>query len=468
MAKRKRAIPQYGTVTLNGIDYYRTRVQNADGKLVALYARTPEELYDKELGALEQIDNDTFCRKSPTVADYCEKWLLMQSVHVRATTLIDYTSKVRRHIIKELGQMRMADVTLDDIQLALVPVAEYCEKWLLMQSAKVSTATIKGYRQNMKNYVINSLGDMYMEEVTADDIRLALVPLSQKSKGLYDTVNMLIKCVFYSAERSQLITDNPCVGISAKGGKASKKKDALTDQQVAILLDTVKELPPYLFIMIGLYSGLRREEILALQWDCVFIDESTPYISVRRAWRAEHNRPVISTVLKTKAAKRDIPIPKCLVDCLREAKANSISEYVIADSEGQPLSYSQFTRVWQYVVVRSAKERAYYKYVNGQSIKYTVKPTLGTTQRNNPKIRYTLNFDVTPHLLRHTYITNLLYAGVDPKTVQYLAGHENSKTTMDIYARVKYNKPEELFEVVNDALNQENFDEKSPISMVKE
>ena len=39
---------------------------------------------------------------------------------------------------------------------------------------------------------------------------------------------------------------------------------------------------------------------------------------------------------------------------------------------------------------------------------------------------------------------------------------------MDIYARVKYNKPEELFEVVNDALNQENFDEKSPISMVKE
>ena len=51
------------------------------------------------------------------------------------------------------------------------------------------------------------------------------------------------------------------------------------------------------------------------------------------------------------------------------------------------------------------------------------------------------------------YITNLLYAGVDPKTVQYLAGHENSKTTMDIYAKVKYNKPEELFDVVNQALH---------------
>lgn len=67
---------------------------------------------------------------------------------------------------------------------------------------------------------------------------------------------------------------------------------------------------------------------------------------------------------------------------------------------------------------------------------------------------HSLDFDVTPHLLRHTYITNLLYAGVDPKTVQYLAGHENSKTTMDIYARVKYNKPEQLFDVVNSAFHQ--------------
>ena len=101
-----------------------------------------------------------------------------------------------------------------------------------------------------------------------------------------------------------------------------------------MLLDTVKGLPPHLFIVLGLYSGLRREEILALQWDCVFLDEPTPYISVRRAWRTEHNRPVISTTLKTKAARRDIPIPKCLVDCLREVKETPVSEYVIPTATG--------------------------------------------------------------------------------------------------------------------------------------
>ena len=142
------------------------------------------------------------------------------------------------------------------------------------------------------------------------------------------------------------------------------------------------------------------------------------------------------------------------MDCLREAKAKSISAYVIADSKGEPLSASQFGRVWKHVTVRSTKERTCYKMVNGQRIKYKIHPTLGTHQANNPKIVYAMDFNVTPHQLRHTYITNLLYAGVDPKTVQYLAGHENSKTTMDIYAKVKYNKPEELLSVVNSAFKQ--------------
>ena len=124
---------------------------------------------------------------------------------------------------------------------------------------------------------------------------------------------------------------------------------------------------------------------------------------------------------------------------------------MVADRNGQPLSSSQFQRVWKYVTVRSTKPHNYYKYVNGQCVKCTVTPTPGSHQKNNPKLVYAIDFDVTPHQLRHTYITNLLYAGIDPKTVQYLAGHENSKTTMDIYAQVKYNKPEELLSVVNAA-----------------
>lgn len=399
MSRKKEIIPDYKTVVHNGREYFRTRIKDNDGKRVAIYGATCEELYDKVKKAQMQLDCLAFAKANPTVK-------------------------------------------------------EYCEKWLLMKSATVQPQTLRGYEKNLKKYVIEPIGDMYMDEVTLDDLKVLMVPVSKKSSGVYNTVNMLVKCIFYSAEYNQIIQYNPSATLSAKGGKPTKKKEALSDEQAKLLLNTITGLPPYVFVMIGLYAGLRREEILGLKWDSVYLDNKTPYIAVRRAWRSDNNRPVISTELKTPAAKRDIPIPKCLVDCLKEARESAISDYVISDSKGEPLSYSQFQRVWKYIEVRTAKERKYYKYVNGQKVVCTVNPELGSHQPNNPKLVYALDFDVTPHQLRHTYITNLIYNGVDPKTVQYLAGHENSKTTMDIYAKVKYNKPIDLIGVVNSALSK--------------
>lgn len=384
---------------MNGIEYYRTRIQDADGKRVALYASTPEELYAKVEAAKQQIKDATYRRDNPSVEEYCEKWLKMQAAHIRSTTLTDYRSKV-------------------------------------------------------KNYIIAPLGHKYMADVTADDVKMALIPASEKSNSVYRSVHMLYKAIFNSAVDSNIIDYSPCTRISAKGGKPPKGKEALTDEQVEKLLAAIKDLPPYTFVMIGLYAGLRREEILALKWDCVFLDGDAPYLSVQRAWHTEHNRPVISTELKTKAARRDVPIPPQLVECLQEAKKKSTSEYVVANSEGEPLSYTQFKRIWKYIETRSTKERTYTRYVNGQKIKHTVTPVLGEKAAHNGNVVYSLDFQVTPHQLRHTYITNLIYASVDPKTVQYLAGHENSKITMDIYAKVKYNKPKQLAATVNKAFEK--------------
>ena len=141
-----------------------------------------------------------------------------------------------------------------------------------MQAAHVRPSTFKGYTLTVRKYVIAPLGEMYLSEVTADDIKLAMVPVSKRSEDVYNKVNMLFKSIFYSAEYSNLIKDNPAKNLNAKGGIPKKEKEALTDAQAEQLLDTIKDLPPYVFVMIGLYSGLRREEILALQWDCVHLE----------------------------------------------------------------------------------------------------------------------------------------------------------------------------------------------------
>ena len=327
----KNNIPKYGTTMRGNIQYYRTRILDADGKQVALYAATPEELYKKERRARKEVAEIIFRNNNPTVADYCEKWLLMKSATISASTLKNYTNAVNK-------------------------------------------------------YIVNPLGDMYLSEVSTDDLLLALAPVSNMSTHMYDQVNMLLKCIFASAENNHLIDYNPAVKVPASGGKPSKKKEVLTDEQAKVLLDAVRGLPPYVFIMIALYSGLRREEILALQWDCVFLDEPTPYISVKRAWRTPNGNAEISTVLKSKAARRDIPIPKCLVSCLRDVKANSKSDFVIANSNGEALSESQFRNLWNYVDNRTAKEKTYYRYVNGRPVKCTLDLPLGSHPKNNPNI----------------------------------------------------------------------------------
>lgn len=86
-----------------------------------------------------------------------------------------------------------------------------------------------------------------------------------------------------------------------------------------------------------------------------------------------------------------------------------------------------------------------------------VKPVLGEKADHNGRVVYSLDFNVTPHQLRHTYITNLIHSSVDPKTVQYLAGHESSKITMDIYAKVKYNRPNEVVRKMGSAFAQWDF-----------
>lgn len=303
MARRKKQVPEYGTIVLRGIEYYRTRVEDADGKRVALYARTPEELFDKVQTAKKTIEEAEFRRTTPTVRDYCEKWLQMKASQIRFTTMNDYRSKV-------------------------------------------------------KNYIIDPLGDMYLSDVTTDDIKLALCLPAEKSNSVYRGVQMLLKNIFESAVDAGLIQSSPCERISAKGGRPMEEREPLTDEQIQQLLIAIDGLPPYVFVMIGLYAGLRREEILALQWDCVHLDEEVPYLSVRRAWHLEHNRPVITRELKTKAARRDIPIPDQLVDCLREAKKNSKSKFVIANSEGKALSGTQFKRVWAYIVTRSTRRES--------------------------------------------------------------------------------------------------------------
>lgn len=53
--KRPAELPEYGTVMMKGVQYYRTRITDADGKRVAIYGLTREELYDRVHGMWKAV-----------------------------------------------------------------------------------------------------------------------------------------------------------------------------------------------------------------------------------------------------------------------------------------------------------------------------------------------------------------------------------------------------------------------------
>ncbi len=377
------------------LDRYRKRIKDVDGKYIAIYGKTPDELTEKLEMAKTQIEDAVINHNHPTLGAYADKWLELHTVNI-------------------------------------------------------AYGTLQNYKYIIKTYIKAPLGTRRIGEITPDDIKTAMLKAAGKSESVYGTAVMLYKQIFDSAVENGYIVQSPCRKLKS-GGIPPKGREALSDEQVTVLLDAVHGENVYPFIMIGLYAGLRREEILGLQWDCVELKGKAPHICVRRALRWKHNRPIVTETLKSPKAKRDIPMPPQLVHCLSTVKEKSKSEFVIADRNGLPQTETQFRNMWHTVICRTVKERTYKKYLpDGTTEVRTISPKKGDTASHR-KYQYTIDFEVTPHILRHTYITNLLLAGVDVKTVQYLAGHERAKITLDIYAHLTYNKPTDLIEKVNKA-----------------
>lgn len=50
---------------------------------------------------------------------------------------------------------------------------------------------------------------------------------------------------------------------------------------------------------------------------------------------------------------------------------------------------------------------------------------------------------ITPHVCRHTFCSNMVKSGMNPKTLQYIMGHSDISVTLNIYTHVKFEDAEE-------------------------
>lgn len=361
--------------------YLKKKIKDERGVYIAVYAKGPEELEHKVAERTAEIERRKQLAENPLVWQYAQAWYKLYTPRLSDSRKSDYAIAINRHICPIIGARHMLDVTPGDIA----------------------------------------------------DVMLACADLSRSSQ---DKIVCALKKIFAAGEKTGVVRVNPCVDLRA-GGKRAAEKEALSRQQMQTLEDAVAGTRIYPFVMIGLYAGLRREEILGLQWDCVHLDGAAPYISVRRALRWVHNQPVVSGELKSAAARRDVPIPPTLVGCLADLQRTATGDYVISSSDGQPWSMTAYRNAWRYITRRQTGTAK--RTEHGEAVLREKK--LGETVRNS-KVQITIDFDVTPHILRHTYITSLILSGANVKVVQYLAGHSKAEITLNIYSHLMDRCPE--------------------------
>lgn len=317
-----------------------------------------------------------------------------------------------------------------------VLVYEYAQTWYKLNTHGLGTKRCEDYQNAINNHICPAIGNKRLDAVTLDD-GLDILRHSPQSKSSQQKIVTTLKRIFKAAADNDLIRRSPFTDLKP-GGKPAAEKEPLTKEQQAALLAAVKGKDVETLVLLCLYLGLRREEALGLKWDCVYLDAATPYVDVRRALRWEHNKPVLGDKLKSKAAYRKLPIPPLLLAHLRALPHKG--DFVCHRADGEAHSASSYRRAWEDITEQEIKPVTYKSNRTGEPV--TRELAAGDKVPYRRAVAC-LDFHLTPHILRHTYITELFLSGADVKTVQYLAGHSSVQITLNIYTHLMANRPED-------------------------
>jgi len=183
-------------------------------------------------------------------------------------------------------------------------------------------------------------------------------------------------------------------------------------------------------VMIMMYCGLRRGELLALTWRDIDLERKV--LSVNKSASMFKNQPYIKKP-KSKAGTREIPIPNILADVLRELPRDY--PLVCPDAQGKMMSDTAYRRAWN----------SYRHYLN-----------LKAGGRDASRIRAKVQAidNITAHMLRHTYASMLYEAGVDIKSAQRFLGHADIEMTLAVYTHLTKFKEDEAISSLNAHLDK--------------
>ena len=304
---------------------------------------------------------------------------------------------------------------------ANIKFQDFAEQWF-EEYAKLNLRNTSYERMKQLTVrVYPAIGHLRLDKITSRHIQQFINDLALNGKSLKNgrplsrktAVHHLsfISDVFSYAVKMEMLTDNPCRRVTVPKGE-KKEKDIYTLEEVAQLFQLLETAPlKYCtFFTLAIYSGFRRGEMLGLEWKD--IDWDNCVISVRRTSNYTVSKGIYTDTTKTKKSQRSLKFPQCVMDVLREYKAEQDEERVKLGTKWQ--DYDRLFVKWD-----------------------------GRPMNNNTPYFWLKEFCETNnfrfcdiHSLRHFYASALINKGVDAAAVSGALGHSTITTTTSIYCHV--------------------------------
>ena len=265
----------------------------------------------------------------------------------------------------------------------------------------------KSTKDLYENYINVHLEDFkrkIAKEINKRDFENLVLNLKQKelsNKTINGIVSLVISILNYGVDIGYLKT-NP-VPKYKRLPQVKPDLNFLNETQQKVFLEQAKNLPEmyYAFFYTALKTGMRRGELLALEWTDIDFKNAKIWIS-KQIYRG------ITQATKT-GKERYVDMPESLIQVLKEHKLQGVLSKYVFHTNGKPLHPFNMEDTYFKPLLKSCNK-------------------VLSEENKIQKLRF--------HDLRHSYATYLLCRGIPVKYVQERLGHSTARMTLDTYAKV--------------------------------
>lgn len=316
--------------------------------------------------------------------------------------------KTRKEVADKLAEMIRQFKTSGKAIANKDSLGAYLDSWLA-DDVKLNRTpkTHEEYEGAARLYIKPLIGHIKIVKLTGADLQRWQGKLARD--GHSDNTRLkairVLRNALNKAVKLRLIPFNPMAAV-AKPKVQRKEVTPLEPEQCYALFDACKKHRLGDLIILAAMTGLRKGELLALDWSAVNLREGV--LTVRRSLEEAGGQQRIKTP-KTESGRRVVTLGKEAVEALERRKSKAEQEglsttkgVVFPNTDGGFMWASNYRRqVW--VKIRKAAG-----------------------------IPDTVVF----HDLRHTQASLMLAAGVDLKVIQKRLGHADFATTANLYSHL--------------------------------